>query len=136
MGIFRWVENSKKAVTYKPSKIKNSDYCKYKKNHWRGRPKLRDVNHTDIWEMPLCDNRHRRRFLENDGTRTPVSMLEMKPGFRLALGPHSVLCPPHPHTPGCKVAAAGLFTSEGPGLCSRNVTRYGLQEARPIWGER
>lgn len=52
-----------------------------------------------------------------------------------SLASHSVLWPPHLYTPGCKVAAACLFTSEGPGLCSRNVTRYGLQEARPILGK-
>lgn len=48
------------------------------------------------------------------------------------------LCPlsPHPYTPVCEAAAPGLFTSEGSCLCSRNVSRYGLQEARPVCGNR
>ena len=56
-------------------------------------------------------------------------------GFLLDLRvSHSVLwCPPS-DTPGCIVMAAWLLTTEGSCVCSRNVTRYGLEEARPVCG--
>lgn len=39
----------------------------------------------------------------------------------------------HSYTPAWLEAAACLFTLQGSVPCSRNVTRYGLEKARPVW---
>lgn len=47
-----------------------------------------------------------------------------------------VICQPycaHSYTPAWLAVADCLFTLQGSVPCSRNVTRYGLEKARPVW---
>lgn len=43
-----------------------------------------------------------------------------------------VLWSSHSHIPGCTAMGADPFTFQGSCLCSRNVTKYGLEKARPV----
>ena len=56
-----------------------------------------------------------------------------KPAFLLKyLDLNAAPDPLLPYPPECTGAAACVFTSQGPCLCSRNVTRKGLEPARPV----